>query len=247
MDPPRGGVSSLLGEMDGSMAGARMTGVRAPIMSSPTIATCDTAEGLAAINGADTELVIWQRAQPVALTAWLGQLARSQLPHFRVLAPLADLPRAVMAQADESGMPNDGARDLLLADITRLATAFAAIAEVDLVDVRLERISHDACWRFHRDCVDARLLTTYRGPATEWVPPPYAGDALRDQKAYQGPSEHLGIHDVAVFKGSCAGPGRGIVHRSPPIAGTGQTRLLLVLNKQSAASPKPWTQAAAST
>lgn len=212
--------------------------MRAPTMSTPAIAACDTAEGLAAINRMDTELVIWQRDQPAALTSWLGQLAPSQLPHFRVLAPLADLPRALIAQLDESGLPAGEPRDLLLADINCLATAFAAIAGVDLVDIRLERISHDACWRFHRDCVDARLLTTYRGPATEWVQPPYAGDALRDQKAYQGPSEHLGIHDVAVFKGSCAGPGRGIVHRSPPIAGTGQTRLLLVLNKQSAASPK---------
>ena len=110
----------------------------------------------------------------------------------------------------------------------------------DLVDVRLERVSHDSCWKFHRDFVEARLLTTYRGPGTEWVQPIHAERALRAQKRFKGPLEHVRGNDVALFKGNCAGPGSGIVHRSPPIAGTGCTRLLLALNRQSAASPEPW-------
>ena len=110
-----------------------------------------------------------------------------------------------------------------------------------MVDVRLERISHDSCWKFHRDCVEARLLTTYCGSATEWVQPIHAEQALREQKSYNGPLERLRVHDVAIFKGNRAGPNSGIVHRSPPIVGTGQTRLLLCLNKRSVASPEPWS------
>ena len=137
-------------------------------------------------------------------------------------------------------MPPGDMRDLLIGDVGDLVSVFSKISRTDLVDVRLECVSNDACWKFHRDCVEARLLTTYRGPATEWVQPIHAARALREQKRFKGPVEHLRIHDVAVFKGSCAGSGSGIVHRSPPIAGTGQTRLLLCLNKRSAASPEPW-------
>lgn len=204
------------------------------------IGICDAADGLAAITKPEMELVIWRRALPLCLQTWLERLDASSLPDIRVLVQPTDLRRAVEPHLDDCGMPPGDMRDLLLHDIGDLVAAFARITRRDLVDVRLEHVSHDACWKFHRDCVDARLLTTYRGPGTEWVQPIHAEQALREQKRFKGPVEHLTNHDVAIFKGSCAGAGSGIVHRSPPMAGTGQTRLLLCINKQSAASPEPW-------
>ena len=204
------------------------------------IATCDAAEGLAAINKPDMELVIWRRALPLHLQTWLDRMDASCLPDLRVLVRPCDLRRAVEPHLDESGMPPGDMRDLLVGDVDDLVSAFAGIARSDLVDVRLERVSHDSCWKFHRDFVEARLLTTYRGPATEWVQPIHAERALRAQKRFEGPLEHIRSNDVAFFKGNCGGPGSGIVHRSPPIAGTGCTRLLLSLNKPSDASPEPW-------
>ena len=202
-----------------------------------SVAMCDAADGLAAINRPDMELVIWRRALPLRLQTWLDQMDASCLPDMRILVQPGDLRRAVEPHLDDCGMPPGDMRDLLLGDVDDLVSAFARITQSALVDVRLERVSHDACWKVHRDCVEARLLTTYCGPATEWVHPIHAEQALREQKGFEGPVEHLRIHDVAIFKGSCAGPGSGIVHRSPPIAGTGRTRLLLCLNKRSAASP----------
>ena len=204
------------------------------------IATCDAAEGLAAISNPGMELVIWRRALPLCLQTWLDRMDASCLPDIRVLVHPSDLRRAVEPHLDEFGMPPGDMRDLLIGDVDDLVSAFAGITRSDLVDVRLKRVSHDACWKFHRDCVEARLLTTYRGLATEWVQPIHAEQALREQKSYKGPLERLRVHDVAIFKGSCAAPGSGIVHRSPPIAGTGCTRLLVSLNKLSAASPEPW-------
>ena len=204
------------------------------------IGTCDAAEGLAAIGNPGVELVIWRRALPRRLRTWLERMDARCLPDIRVLVQPRDLQRAVEPHFDDCGMPPGDVRDLLLGDLDVLVSAFARITRSDLVDVRLERVSHDACWKFHRDWVEARLLTTYRGPATEWVRPIDAERALREQKSYKGPLERLRVHDVAIFKGSCVRPGSGIVHRSPPVAGTGRTRLLLCLNKLSAASPKPW-------
>ncbi len=204
------------------------------------IATCDAAEDLATINKPDMELVIWRRALPMCLQTWLDRMDASCLPDLRILVRPGDLRRAVEPHLDEIGMPAGDMRDLLVGDVDDLVSAFAGIARSDLVDVRLERVSHDSCWKFHRDYVEARLLTTYRGPGTEWVQPIHAERALRAQKRFKGPLEHIRGNDVALFKGNCAGLGSGIVHRSPPIAGTGCTRLLLSLNKRSDASPEPW-------
>ena len=214
--------------------------VRTSATSGAGIATCDAAEGLAAINEPDMALVIWRRALPLRLQTWLDRLDASRLPHLRILVRPSDLRRAVEPHLDEIGMPPGDMRDLLIGDVDDLVSAFAGIARSDLVDVRLERVSHDSCWKFHWDFVEARLLTTYRGPGTEWVQPIHAERALRAQKRFKGPLEHVSGNDVAIFKGNCAGPDSGIVHRSPPIAGTGCTRLLLALNKPSTASPEPW-------
>ncbi len=216
--------------------------VRTSAISDVGIATCDASDDLAVINKPDIDLVIWRRTLPLWLRTWLDRLDASCLPDLRILVRPGDLRCAVETQLDEFGMPPGDMRDMLIGDIDDLVSAFADITRSDLVDVRLESISHDACWKFHRDCVEARLLTTYRGPATEWVQPIHAEQALREQKRFKGPLEHIRSNDVAIFKGSCAGPGSGIVHRSPPIAGTGYTRLLLCLNKLSATSPQPWTR-----
>ena len=228
-----GPLVSLKGEMVGKSA-----------MFGAGIETYDAADGLAAIGNPGMELAIWRRALPLCFRAWLERIDASCLPDIRVLVQPSDLRRALEPHLDRCGMPPGDMRDLLLGDVDDLVLAFARIAQCDLVDVRLERLSGDACWKFHRDCVEARLLTTYRGPATEWVQPIHAERALREQKSYKGPLERLRVHDVAIFKGSCVGSGNGIVHRSPPIAGTGCTRLLLCLNRLSAASPKPWPRGA---
>lgn len=221
---------------------AERAAVSGPAMLGRDVATCDAADGLAAINRPDTDLVIWRRRLSLDLQSWLDHLEASCLPDLRVLVRPSDLRPALQPHFDDCGVPQGRLCDLLVRDVEDLVSTFSKITRTDLVDVRLERVDHDACWRFHRDCVEARLLMTYRGPATEWVLPIHGERALREQRRFKGPIEHLGKHDVAIFKGSCAGPGSGIVHRSPPIEGTGRTRLLLCLNKRSTVSPEPWSR-----
>ena len=204
------------------------------------IATCDAAEGLAAINRPDLELVIWRRALPQCLRNWMEHVDVADFRDIHILIQPQALRRALLPLLDASGMPPGDMRNLLIGDVDDLVSGFSRVARTDLVDVRLECVTTDACWKFHRDCVEARLLTTYRGPATEWIQPIHAERALSEQKGFEGPVEQFRNNDVAIFKGSCAEPGSGIVHRSPPIADTGRTRLLLCLNKRSANSPKPW-------
>ena len=196
--------------------------------------------GLAAIGTPSTELVIWKRALPHQLRDWLDQIPVRALPDLLLLIKLDELRPALEPLLNQCGIRAGDMRDLLIADIAKLVQVFSRITASAHVDVRLERVDDDACWKFHRDSVDARLLTTYRGPTTEWVQPEHGERAILEQQSFTGPLEHLDVHDVALFKGTKAETGRGIVHRSPPIVGTGCTRLLLCLNEPTVASPDPW-------
>ena len=201
---------------------------------------CDTRAGLKSINAPDTELVIWQRSLATGLQDWIDRTDVASLPDVRILAKPDEIRSALEPELDDCGLRAGDMRDRLVTDVTNLAVEFADVTKSDYIDVRLERISHDGCWKFHRDSVDTRLVTTYRGPTTEWVRHEHAQQAIDQQREFEGPLERLGSGDVAIFKGNRMGPNKGIVHRSPPIAGTGLTRLLLCLNQQTDTSPDPW-------
>ena len=207
------------------------------------VEVCNTRAGLASIKEPDTELVVWQRSLASDLQDWIDRTDAASLPHVRLLIKPEEIRPALEPLLDECGLRAGDKRDLLVADVTDLVIAFAGITISDYVDVRLERVSHDACWKFHRDSVDTRLVTTYRGPTTEWVRHAHAQQAINQQREFRGPLERLGDGDVAIFKGNRTGPNKGIVHRSPPIAGTGLTRLVLCLNQRAEPSPDPWSEA----
>ena len=217
-----------------------LTPDRAPSLNSmnerKTVISGDP-ETLELISIKHVQLAIWERTLPICLTNWLSQLKTEQRPNFRILARLSRLNKILNAQLESCGTPENDMRRILVKDIEYLVSRFAIIARSDCVDIRLETITHDACWKFHQDHVDVRLLTTYFGPATQWVKPAYSEHSLRDQIQFAGPIENMGTSDVSIFKGNCEENCDGIVHRSPPINKSGQTRLLLCLNKRTATSP----------
>ena len=78
-----------------------------------------------------------------------------------------------------------------------------------------------ACQRYHVDNVPLRLLVTYHGQGTEWIP-----DSAVDRMAYESgmpnekillnreEREFLNAWDVAIFRGGK----NGLLHRTPDIA-----------------------------
>jgi Protein of unknown function (DUF1826) len=195
---------------------------------------------LASIAHASTDLALWRRTLPALLVDWLECEKPERLPDDRKLIRLDHLEAALKIMVRPSGATRLP-RALLVADVANLTERFAAIANTDIVDIRLEVIRHDACWRFHRDVTPLRLLTTYRGPSTQLPPPDQADHALREQRNYRGPLTEFPRHAVALFKGDPDDSGQGVLHRSPPIAGKRTPRLLLCLNLPSRASPELWT------
>jgi hypothetical protein len=192
-----------------------------------------SAEVLSDITQPGVELVAWQRSPDPAWADWLAALPADALPVCRLEVASDDAAGLLKDQFDAGGVPGGQPRDAFVADIVALVTQFAALARTHSVRLRLDAITSDACRRWHRDCVPLRLICTYRGLGTQWVPPGLGAAVLArpDDDAPQAMAFDTG--DVALFKG-CGWPGQphdgGIVHRSPRIAGTGVTRLVLVLD-----------------
>jgi len=199
---------------------------------------------LSGIRQAGVELALWRRgarasenqnanASALALCHWLATLPEAQLPLCQLELQPADTLARLQAAFDASGTPRGAMQQALLHDINLLVGHFADIVGCASVRLRLDAITNDACRRWHRDCVPLRLITTYRGPGTEWLQPAQGAAAMAQPDENMAGSEQLAPFDVALFKG-CGWTGvaheTGIVHRSPRIASLGVTRLVLVLN-----------------
>ncbi len=136
------------------------------------------------------------------------------------------------------------AREWLISDATSLVDRFTSLAGASLLRLSLGAVRDDQCRRFHVDYLRLRLVTTYAGPGTEWLPEE-AVDREALERVGCSPAEanrHIvrdpsarrcaGAGDVLLMKGSRYPSlhGGGAVHRSPPIDGTGQTRIVLVVS-----------------
>jgi hypothetical protein len=181
------------------------------------------AAALDAIRDPEISLAIWGRALPVDLSA----LLTAEIGQVRLTSDLEDLPVLLREALGDTGYPVGAMRSALEADITQLAERFAAVMRCDSVDVRLERITTDACRKWHADYVTARLITTYVGQGTQWIDSD-AGAACDCGDPHD--IRQLAAGEVAIFKGRHWDEDRAAIHRSPPIEGSGEQRLLLVIN-----------------
>lgn len=171
-------------------------------------------------------LAIWTRRLPAGLRAWLDRVELAALGCHRWELPARGLKPALADRLERLALPAGPGRAAFAADLARLAALHAGLTGADTVLVRLEAIDHDACRKFHTDAVGLRLITTYRGPGTQWIDGTGGADRMRQLAAGQ----------VGLFKGSAFGDDTpGIPHRSPPMAGTGRFRLLAVVDAVRAA------------
>jgi hypothetical protein len=184
----------------------------------------DTPDILGCIAEDDRNLAIWQRPAFADFTP----LVEGAPQDLRFTCDPAGLPAMLaegLAQGSYRGSP--ALHSKLIADAAQLAQLFCAAMDLATLELRLEVVRTDSCRRFHADYVTARLITTYVGEGTDWLD---EADAARVANG-SAPERinRLAPFDVGLFKGKLATE-RPAIHRSPPIAGTGAARLLLVLN-----------------
>jgi len=178
---------------------------------------------LSAIRSSECNLAVWERQSDQSFAA----LFASDLHDVRFSAPLATLEAELKSELQEAGYAQNAERTALIADIVDLAERYAELMEVDALSIRLAAVTTNSCRKFHGDYVKARLITTYIGTGTQWLEPEDAERVARGEEPQR--IHTLSAGDVGLFKGKMWTQSPAI-HRSPPIEGTEETRLMLVLD-----------------
>ncbi|WP_447554236.1 DUF1826 domain-containing protein [Vreelandella sp. EE22] len=131
------------------------------------------------------------------------------------------------------------APEALIEDITTITSVIAFLFETETLGIRLRLLNSAMCPRFHCDNLPVRLVSTYVGPGSEWLPEhainraglgaprPERPEIVTDPGAVQ----RLSSGDIALVKGSgwIGCEERGLVHRSPALDGH-EKRLLMTID-----------------
>lgn len=92
-----------------------------------------------------------------------------------------------------------------------------------MLSMRIEPVADDACRRFHIDAVPLRLVCALRGRGAQYGAGTPGAQPDRIEEAPPGA--------VLLLRGKgWPGGAPAFLHRSPPIEGSGETRLLFVLD-----------------
>ncbi len=171
----------------------------------------------------DTGLLVQRRVLPPPLHEEVARLVREDDLRVMLKGPPAGIATELEQLFDD--------HPAFQADILMLLARFVALAGTEAARVRIERIAGDACRRWHADNLVLRLLCTYVGPGTQILPMPEAARVLDGgEPATTATAWSMRTGDVVILTGRRHPTASPIVHRSPPIAGTGDVRLLLVID-----------------
>ena len=190
----------------------------------------------------DINIAIWQRKLSDQLVWAANEILKT---HARL--EIAEVVTATSAHAKLcKALGESDAIKVLSDDITLLVDMFCCVFDLKKAGLRLTALDRAMCPRFHFDRIPCRLVTTFHGVATEWVPHQLV-DRSQLGAGNQGKSDEqsglfqsiddirqLNQGDVALLKGEFwqDNEGAGLVHRSP-VQGQGsvnERRLLLTLD-----------------
>ena len=188
------------------------------------IEVADAPEGLSEIHRPDCAAVIWRRQPLSSLQNWLDRLDPVHLPRARLIVRPQAVRSTMTTLCEEAGTPKSAERERLVDDIAGLADIFAGLMRAPSVQVRLDVVRTNACRKFHVDALTARLICTYRGSGTQY--------GIATSGAEPGRVFTVPTGSPILMRGMewPETPRSGFLHRSPPIEGTGETRLVLVLD-----------------
>lgn len=186
----------------------------------------------------DVNIVTWQRELSKSLQHSVGELLVAH-PSFKSMLTVTPQNASALL-GNEFGLADQSE---LVDNITELVDIFCCLFEIPQVGLRLTALDRAMCPKFHVDRVPCRLVTTFQGVATQWLPHSsvdrtklgVGSNGLPDSESglYENPDDiqQLNCGDIALLKGESwyGNENAGLVHRSPvPLAG--ENRLLLTLD-----------------
>jgi hypothetical protein len=187
----------------------------------------------------DTNMVIWKRVLAKNIDQAADTIIESQpsLEELLVVSPeeAFDAIKKVLGSSPEA--------ELLAEDIAQLVDMFCCLFDLKRGALRMTVLDRAMCPRFHVDRVPCRLVTTYQGIATEWLPHNIADRSKLGTGNMGKPDELSGLFehisdiqqlksgDVGLMKGELwhNNEGAGLIHRSPQVPDNTR-RLVLTLD-----------------
>ena len=184
----------------------------------------DTPEGLSALHRPGCAATIWRRHPLPWFQSWIDALPPEQLPKTRMILRSKDIRDAAFQICEAAGIPGCGERERMIDDTAALADIFTGLMRAPYLRLRFDVVTTNACRKFHLDAVTARLVCTYRGTGTQYG---ISTDGAAPRRVFTVPTGA-----PILLRGTLwpERPKSGLLHRSPPIEGTGETRLVLVLD-----------------
>jgi hypothetical protein len=187
----------------------------------------------------DTNMVVWKRNLANNLEQAADAIIESQptLEELLVVSPeeAFDSVKKLLGGSPEA--------ELLAEDIANLVDMFCCLFDLKRGALRMTVLDRAMCPRFHVDRVPCRLVTTYQGIATEWLPHNVADRSKLGTGNMGKPDELSGLFehisdiqqlksgDVGLMKGELwhNNEGAGLIHRSPQVPNNTR-RLVLTLD-----------------
>ena len=190
----------------------------------PGVRLVDSIDELKQIGQSDCAAVVWNRTISRDALNWVDQIDVDLLPSIRVILPPHQVCDAMSKLCDIDKTPKGPHRDWLVNDIATLAEAFADQTRTPYLRLRLSVVTTNACRKFHVDAITTRLICTYRGTGTQYGLSANGADPETVVTVRAG--------SPIVLRGRLwpNDPPSNVLHRSPPIEGSGETRLVLVLD-----------------
>ena len=175
----------------------------------------------------ESAAAIWNRYMPETLLDWLKNLDPILLPKGRVTLPSGNIEHVVTQLCNISGLPRGPKRDWLISEIKLFADIFTQLIPSKYLKLRLDVVTGNACRKFHIDAITARMVCTYRGTGTQYG---FADNGHAPDRIFTVPTGSPIFLRGTKWPAESSAP---LLHRSPPIEGTGEPRLVLVLDQAS--------------
>ncbi|MCH9809130.1 MAG: DUF1826 domain-containing protein [Alphaproteobacteria bacterium] len=172
---------------------------------------------------------IWRRSPPDDMVSALEGLPINMVTGWRLTGQVDELEEPIRAALSTCGIANEALQRDLTTDMTSLGRILAVGTQATRLELRFDVVKDDACRKFHTDAFPERLAVTYLGPGTVMVPNDFGAQALAEQEEYTGPELEIPQFWVSLFAGRRSDRS-GLIHRSPQISGTKQSRLFFCAN-----------------
>lgn len=186
----------------------------------------------------ETNIAIWRRE--------LSATVKDCVKDFLILNPKFQTAMIVTPQSAVSAVSESlgiSSQSEFSESIVELVDMFCCLFGLKRAGLRLTALDRAMCPKFHVDRVPCRLVTTYQGVATQWLPHEVvdraklgagsngASDSQFGLFQSENDIRQLSTGDVALLKGELweGNENAGLVHRSPALSAE-ESRLLLTLD-----------------